>query len=348
MPTAKNRLQNISFYILLAIVGLTVVFMYLPFFRVIALGGILAVLFYPLKTKIVKYVKSETTASLITLILAILIIAIPLYIVGQLVYNEIAGVYSQQASQGSVTTGLNTFISHLSPQLQTVAHNLLNNASQKISDFAGNAFASITGVISNIAGFIISVILTIFTLYYFLKDGNRFREFMEKVFPLSHSHEAVLVEKLESAVKGVVQGSFTVALLQGTVSTIGFFIFGVPNPLLWGVFTVIAALVPTVGTLLSLVPAVAYLFLSGHTGAAVGMTIWAFASIQGIDNFISPRVIGHKAHLHPLLTLLSILGGIAMFGYLGFLIGPILMAVFMALIDIYPGTFRKPITDPKR
>ena len=90
-----------------------------------------------------------------------------------------------------------------------------------------------------------------------------------------------------------------------------------------------------VNAVFSLIPAVLYLFLTGHTGAGIGMTLWAFASIQGIDNFISPRVIGHKAHLHPLVTLLSILGGISLFGYLGFLLGPILMSVFMALLDIY-------------
>ena len=190
-------------------------------------------------------------------------------------------------------------------------------------------------MLSNIAGFIVSFILLVFTLYYFLKDGNKLRDFIEKIFPLSQKHETLLAEKLEMAVNGVVQGSFTVALLQGTVSTIGFFLFGVPNPILWGVFTVLASLVPTVGTLLSLVPAIAYLFLSGQTGAGIGMTIWAFASIQSIDNFISPRVIGHKTNLHPLITLLSILGGISIFGYLGFLIGPILMAVLMSLLDIY-------------
>jgi predicted PurR-regulated permease PerM len=335
MPTSKHKLQNISFYILFALVGITAALMLLPFFKLVALGGILAVLFYPLKQKISKHVKYEGLSAFITLILALLIITVPLYIIGQLAFNEIAAVYSQQVGQGSITANLNTFVSHLHGPVHSVAQNLLNNASQEISNFAGNAFSGITGLLSNIAGFGVSLILIIFTLYYFLLDGQKFRQFIERVFPLSQTHETLLVEKLESAVNGVVQGSFTVALLQGFVSTIGFFIFGVPDPLLWGVFTVLAALVPTVGTLLSLVPAIAYLFISGHTGAGIGMTIWAFCSIQAIDNFISPRLIGHKTNLHPLLTLLSILGGIGMFGYLGFLIGPILMAVFMALVDIY-------------
>src|SRR5580700_5437044 len=113
MPTSQHRLQNISFYILFAVVGITAVFMLLPFFRLLALGGILAVLFNPVKQKISKYIKSDTASAFITLILAMLIILIPLYIIGQLVYNEIANVYSQQVSQGSLTSNLNTFVSHL-------------------------------------------------------------------------------------------------------------------------------------------------------------------------------------------------------------------------------------------
>jgi len=333
MPS-RQRLQDISFYLLFAVVGITVVLMFLPFFKLLALGGILAVLFYPLKIKLGKYIKSETLRSFITLILALIIILLPLYIVGQLVFNEIVSVYNQ-AKQGGLDLNQSSLLQQLSPANQAIVHNFLNNAAQTLSGFAGNAFASISSVVSNITGFVVGFILVVFTLYYLLRDGNNFRTFVEEAFPLSHSHEALLVEKLESAIKGVVQGSFTVALLQGFVSTVGFFIFGVPDPLLWGVFTVLAALVPTVGTLLSLVPAILYLFLTGHTGAGIGMAIWAFASIQGIDNFISPRVIGNKTHLHPLLTLLSVLGGIGLFGYLGFLIGPILMSVFMALVDIY-------------
>ncbi|MFA5991525.1 MAG: AI-2E family transporter [Candidatus Doudnabacteria bacterium] len=341
MAPSRNRLQDISFYILFAATGITVGLMFFPFFKLIALGAILAVLFYPLKLKISKLIKSETISSLVTLILAIIMVALPVYVIGQLVFNEIVNIYTQQATQGSFTVNLNNFISHLSGPVQAIAQNIFNNISEKASSFAGNAFQSLADVVANIANFVVAFILVSFTLYYLLKDGGKLRSFIEKIFPLEQSHETLLVQKLEMAIKGVVQGSFSVALLQGSVSTVGFYIFGVPQPILWGIFTVLASLVPTVGTLLSLVPAVIYLFLSGHTGAAIGMTIWAFVSIQGIDNFISPRLIGFKTNLHPLITLLSILGGIVLFGYLGFLIGPILMAMFMSLVDIYSSRLKE-------
>lgn len=345
MAPFRNRLQDISFYILFAVTGITVVLMFMPFFKLIALGAILAVLFYPLKIKVSKLIKSETISSLITLVLAIIMVLLPVYIIGQLVFNEIFNIYSQQTTQGSFTVNLNNFISHLSGPVQTIAQNILNNLSEKAGILAGNAFQSVAGIATNIAGFVMSFILVSFTLYYLLKDGGKLRTFVERIFPFQQSHGTLLAQKLEMAIKGVVQGSFSVALLQGSVSTVGFYIFGVPQPILWGIFTVLASLVPTVGTLLSLVPAILFLFFSGHTGAAIGMTIWAFISIQSIGNFISPRLIGHKTNLHPLITLLSILGGIVLFGYLGFLIGPILMAMFMALVDIYSSRLKEESTN---
>ena len=152
MPTSKHRLQNISFYILFALVGVTAALMLLPFFKLVALGGILAVLFNPLKVKISKYIKSETISSLITLVLAILIIVIPLYIIGQLAFNEVYALYAQ-AKQGGLNFNQEVLISHLHGATQVYAENALNNIGQKISDFAGNAFASITGLLANIAGF---------------------------------------------------------------------------------------------------------------------------------------------------------------------------------------------------
>ncbi len=124
------------------------------------------------------------------------------------------------------------------------------------------------------------------------------------------------------------------AVSQGVVATVGFLIFGVPEPLIWGLFTVIAALVPTVGTSLSIIPAVIVLALTGHVPQAIGMAIWGVLAVGLIDNFLGPKLVSSTTKLHPLLVLLSVLGGLSLFGFLGFLIGPIIMAIMIELIDI--------------
>jgi predicted PurR-regulated permease PerM len=180
-----------------------------------------------------------------------------------------------------------------------------------------------------------------FSLYYFLRDGDKIRLFANKILPLSENKENILVKKLSLAIAGVVKGSFLVALIQGAVATVGFYIFQVPNPLLWGSFTVLAALVPNVGTSLSLIPAVLYLFMMDRTGAGIGMAIWGAFAVGLIDNVVSPKLIGAQAKLHPVLVLFSILGGLQLFGFLGFLIGPIIMSMFVVLIEVYSLDLKK-------
>ena len=124
------------------------------------------------------------------------------------------------------------------------------------------------------------------------------------------------------------------------IATIGFYIFGVPEPLLWGAFTVVAALVPTVGTSISLIPAVVYLAVTGNSGAAIGLTIWGVVAVGLIDNFLGPKLIGGSTKLHPVLVLIAIIGGIQLFGILGFLIGPIIMAIFIAMLEMFRSDFR--------
>lgn len=330
----NQRLQIVAFLLVFIVMGLIVALMWWPFLKLLALVGILAILFLPVYDRLFEKFKSEPLAALLTLLAILLIVMVPLYVIGQLLFNELIGLYNQLRG-GSISISKSQIVESLPFQLQPVLTNFLQDLGSKLSNIAANAFQGVTGVLSNIAGFFLSFFLVFFSLYYFLRDGKKIKGYISGVFPLSQAHENVLVSKLEDAVVGVVKGSFLVALIQGTVATVGYLIFGVPNPFLWGVFTVLAALVPTVGTSLAIIPAVLYLLISGSTGAAVGLGIWGAAAVGTIDNIVSPKLIGSRTRLHPLLVLFGVLGGMRLFGFIGFLLGPIIMAVFVALLDIY-------------
>ena len=316
------------------VVSIVVALIWWPFLKLLALAAILAVLFWPIYQKMVKAFKSEPLSAIVVILIILFIVMVPLYLIGQLLFNEILGVYSQLKA-GSVHISGSELVSSLPLEWQGPAQNFLADLGSKFSAFAANAFQSVTAILSNIAGFVLSFFLVFFTVYYLLRDGEKIKAYIASVFPLSERHENVLVEKLSTSISGVVKGSFLVALIQGAVATAGFFIFGVPNPFLWGAFTVLAALVPNVGTALSLVPAVLYLAVTGSSGSAIGLAIWGALAVGTIDNIVSPKLIGSKAKLHPLLVLFGVLGGIKLFGFVGFLLGPIIMAVFMTLLDIY-------------
>ena len=116
---------------------------------------------------------------------------------------------------------------------------------------------------------------------------------------------------------------------------VGFWIFGVPNAILWGSFAAIAALIPGIGTALVLTPAILFLFARGEIFSAIGLLAWGVGVVGLIDNFLGPRLMGRGIELHPLIILLSVLGGIGFFGPIGFLLGPLIVSLFFALLDIY-------------
>ena len=126
------------------------------------------------------------------------------------------------------------------------------------------------------------------------------------------------------------------AVTQGLLAGIGFTIFGVPNAALWGFITVIAALVPILGTSIVLTPIIIYLFAFDTLFSAIGLLAWGMLAVGLIDNFLGPKLMQRKIRIHSFLILLSVLGGLSLFGPIGFLIGPLFLALLSTLLDIYP------------
>ncbi len=343
MLTPHKRLQVYSFLFLL-LVGLTVVFFLLrPFFNVLAASFILAVMFRPLYEKFLVKVKMPSFAAFLTIFCMLAILLIPLWFLGQMVFGEAVGVY--QNVKGGDYASTSSIIQELPPQVRNIVNVVGSDLNRLIGTFTGNAFAAFSKLVSNIAGFLLSFFLVLFTVFYWLKDGHRIKQALIDLSPIANSQENILFEKVTVAVNGVVKGTFIVALVQGFVASVGFWVFGIPNPALWGCVTVLAALVPTVGTALATIPAVLYLVLSGSLPAALGMTAWGVLAVGLVDNFIGPRIVGRAARVHPVLILFSILGGISLFGFLGFLLGPILMAIFVAMVDMYRNDFKNYLED---
>ncbi len=335
MTTAKNNnKQLMGFFAFLTLASIVAVLIIWPFWQMLVLAGIFAVLFHPLYKKMQSEFKGPNLSAIITIFLVILICILPLWFVGQLLFNEIVEVYNK-FRLGELIFSKAEIFSRLPVLLQNILTSLSNDLNAIVSKLTGSAFDLVSSLLSNLASFFLSLFLLIFILFFFLRDGEKIKQMFREISPLSDVYDQTLFDKLETAVSGVVKGSFLIALIQGVVATLGYLIFGVPQPILWGAFTVLAALVPTVGTTLAWFPAVLFLLFTGHTGAAIGMAIWGSVAVGLIDNVVSPKIVGSKMQMHPLLVLLSILGGIKLFGFLGFLFGPIIMAVFVTLLEIY-------------
>ena len=173
------------------------------------------------------------------------------------------------------------------------------------------------------------------SLFYFLRDGKSFTQYLKILSPLSDRQDEKILSRLFVAVNSVIKGALSIALIQGFLTGIGFWIFGVPNPVLWGSTAAIAALVPNIGTALVLVPAIGFLYLNGEVAQAIGLGIWSITAVGLIDNILGPYLINRGVKIHPLLILLSVIGGLGLFGPVGFLLGPLIISLLFALIDIH-------------
>jgi predicted PurR-regulated permease PerM len=303
------------------------------------LAAILTVLFLPLHNFLTKKIKNSGISALIIILLILSIVIVPLIFLGQAIIKEMIDFINQNNVE-KLWSQRQLFVDHLPDTWQKTGIDFINNSTGKLSLWANNFILNITSLLSNVAGFLFSCFLLFFSTFYLLKDHKKIKSFFIEIFPLSTSQEDLIITKVANSIKSVVRGSFIMALLQGTAATIGFVFAGVPQPLFWGSITVISAFVPMVGTSLIMIPAIIYLFLFKSFSATIIMIVWYGLVNISLDNIVGPRLIGSKTRIHPLLVLLSILGGLQFFGPLGFLFGPIIMAIFVALIESYRTGFK--------
>jgi predicted PurR-regulated permease PerM len=172
-------------------------------------------------------------------------------------------------------------------------------------------------------------------LYYLLKDGYKLKNYLLALSPLDDSNNNFIINRIRLAVFSVVKGNLLIGLIQGTLTGIGFALFGVPNPVLWGGVASIAALIPSIGTAIVITPAIIFLFVSGNNVGAGGLLVWGIIVVGLVDNFLGPKLVGSSMRLHPLVTFLAVLGGLAFFGPLGILLGPLVLSIFLVLVEIY-------------
>lgn len=339
----EHRLEVYLYFTLLAIALFLTYKIFEPYLYAIIFAAIFAVIFNPLHKRVKREMgKHHSLAALVTLIIVFLLVLLPLILYGIQLSDEVKNFYDYAfgAMQGGgimakLTTSLNNLISTTSPfgvhwpvfdiaETETYIFQFLSF----IRGHFGDIFAGLTK-------FFFNTFIFLFAFYYFLRDGEEIRDRIIKISPFPDDRDEEILARLRLAIVSVVKGSIFVALIQGFLTGLGFYMFGIPSALLWGGVTVIAALVPAVGTSLVILPGILYLFFIGDTSHAIGLLIWGVFSVGLIDNILGPKLVGRGMKIHPLLILLSVLGGIAFFGPTGFLLGPIVITFLFTLFDIY-------------
>ena len=346
-------------FVLLLLTGTSILFFAVvwPFFTPLLLGAILASLCHPLYRALTRLLGGRPSlGALLTLLIVFLLVAGPLsafvgVVVGQAVHVSNDAIPWVQQHFGAATA-FNTHdwlvarfpsIAQYVPEQTQIMENL-GNAAKAAGLFL---VAGVSVMTAGTAIFLLDLFVMLYAMFYFLRDGEKL---IEKVFhyaPLNHKDEARLLQRFTSVTRATIKGTLVIGIIQGTLAGFGFWMAGIEGAAFWGTLMTILSVVPGIGSALVWVPGMIYLYITGHALAATLLLIWCAAIIGTIDNLLRPRLVGKDAKIPDLLILVGTLGGLFLFGPVGFIVGPIVCGLFLTVLDIYGATF-KDILPPVR
>lgn len=313
-----------------------------PFLTTIAWAMVLSITFYPLYRISLKFIKRPWIASLITLIIILILILGPFtYIIGALV-NEITEIYSTIEERGFETftkiqeyPRLAGIFDKISSYKALEGFDLKEGAIKTLKSIGKYIGEHISGVFKNAVVLLISFVIMCLTIFYFLKDGEILTNYIKGLLPFSNDQKKRLEQRVKDTVIAAIHGGLAVGIAQGTLGGIAFSIFGLPSPVFWGTTMAVFSLVPFFGTFIIWGPAGLILILGGSYAKGIGLLLFGIMIISTVDNILKPLIIGGRTKLHMLLIFFSVLGGIKFFGFIGFILGPIIAALCLSLLEIY-------------
>jgi len=315
--------------------------MFQPFFNVLLWAGVLAVVFYPMHRRIRAETRRPTVAAATSTLLVVLFILLPVTFITVAVIRELTqAAQSFQAPDHTWNVPVPSTVTWLLERIgQYVDIDIDREAARKFiaqrMQTWGTALAASTlMVVGGAVGAITQTLLVVFTLFYFFRDGERIRQAAYDMVPLQRVQWQDIISRTKDVVGATVYGVLAIAAIQGTLGTFIFWALGLPSPLLWGVVMFFLSMIPMAGAFLVWMPAAIYLALTGSLTQAAILVVWGIVVIGGIDNVLSPRLVGRRARLHELLIFFAVLGGLQVFGVLGLILGPVVVAMTLALIEM--------------
>lgn len=333
----KSQNINLTYFaIIIAVVGAVSIYVLWPFLGVLAIAGILAIILGPVYRYILPRVRNyKGVAAGVTLFLFLFAVILPLIFVAQNIFIETQSFYVSLSNRDvSLFEKVNSFVES---NVQHIFPKFTFDFREKISEWSLYIINNLGSFFAGTVSFMVKLFLAMFALYYFLRDGDKFKEHVIEMSLLPRHEDERVIGFLKSSINSIVLGSVTVAVLQAIVAGVGFSIFGVPNPALCATIIGLVALFPGVGPSVVWVPATVYLFFYGGNFpyAWIGLLIYCPILFTYNDTFLGPKMIHKGANIHQLLVLFSILGGVAAFGPEGVLLGPVILAFLFTLIRVY-------------
>ena len=353
MKNNQNVITGLQKYFLLTILIILIItfFRFLsPFLGTLFIAGVIVTAIYPLKSFIEhKFKLSATLSSLITFFIILLLTVLTVVFFFVFIVAEASDAYllinkqietfieKQQNSESFfedypfIKQWTDTFVEYNPVSLQDI----VNTAGDFVGTISGFLIDQTKNVLKQLSIFLLHILVFVFAIFYFLRDGHRGLNYVRSLVPLSEKHKTELFKKIHNLMHSIMLGTFGAAIAQGSLVALGFVFVGIKSAAFWGLLAAIFSPIPYLGASIVWFPAVVSLYIGGHFIAGTFLLIWGALVVGLVDNIIKPYLIGSSATLHPFAVLLVLLGGVFTFGFKGLIFGPVILTLTLSFLHIY-------------
>ncbi len=314
-----------------------------PFIGVLLWAGVLTVTFEPVHRRLVKWTGRQNLSALLSCLLVILTLGIPAALITWAIVHEITPTVT------NLQAGVTGLLSPDSPITGPIIawlddHFDLEMVRRQLTEQLGSLGTSLAtrtiGIVGSVLYIIVQALFVVFVMFYLFRDGQQVRIALSNVIPLRHRQTYEIFLRTREVIGASVHGVLVISVLQGALGGLAFWTLGLPSAVLWSVAMMFLSLIPLTGAFVVWIPAAIYLAVNGAWIKALLLTLWGVLVIGLIDNFLRPRLVGGRAKLHELFIFFAVLGGLQVFGIIGIVLGPVVLAIALALFD----AFRHPDT----
>ena len=340
-----NQRRRATIIFLVALSAVTLWFCYLiarPFLKPVFFAVVLAIVFQPLHAKLHRLIRSANAAALLSTLCALLTIIIPAILLSAALKSELTTVYQSLSASGAQDGGLITRALQLIEKarmwlgkyIDLSQVDLRAELSDRLQQFSSFLLSQLAGFAGDVTSFVIAAGIAFFTLFYLFRDGRAFWRRLSALIPLSPAQLEKLAAGVSRTIASSMYGGLAVAVAQGTLLGLSFWVLGLPSPVLWGMMTALFSFMPLVGTALVWLPAAIILILIGHPVKGLILLAWGAGVVGMVDNILRPMVISEQMRFHPLYVFFALLGGVQAFGVIGLFVGPAVLALATSLFSL--------------
>ncbi|MGD9113116.1 MAG: AI-2E family transporter [Desulfobacterales bacterium] len=344
-----NRDTVNKFVLILLVIFISAIFLSMirTFLMAIFLAGIFSALAYPLYRRLERWFRGRRAlASLTTLLFIVIVILLPLtvlmgIITGQAIevgHTVKPWVQKQLSQPGAFSETLSSlpFYDKIAPYKEQI----WRKVGEMIGGVSKFLISSLSSVTLGAVNILFMVFALLYTMFFFLMDGDKLLEKILYYLPLQDDDERRMLNKFTSVTRATLKGTAVIGILQGGLAGFAFWVVGIPSAVFWGTIMAVLSIIPGIGTALIWVPAAIMLGAAGNFLKAIGLALFCALVVGSIDNLLRPVLVGKDTQMHELMIFFGTLGGIIMFGIMGMIIGPIVAALFVTVWEIYGVAFQ--------